>query len=68
MTGGLYSAGAQAADELLRDVYRQDVAKALDPLDARDFLSGAPSRSSTSTGRGCRPRLATKSSALPGRH
>ena len=38
MTGGLYSAGAQAADELLRDVYRQDIAKALDPLDARDFL------------------------------
>lgn len=36
--GLLYGAGAQAADALLRDVYRQDVAKALDPLDARDFL------------------------------
>jgi len=36
--GGLYSAAADAADELLRDVYRLDVAKVLDPLDARDFL------------------------------
>jgi hypothetical protein len=38
MIEGLYSAGIDAADELLRDVYRLDVAKALDPLDARDFL------------------------------
>lgn len=38
MEHGLYSAAADAADELLRDVYRLDVAKALDPLDARDFL------------------------------
>ncbi len=35
---GLLSAGADAADALLRDVYRVDVGKALDPLDARDFL------------------------------
>jgi SPP1 gp7 family putative phage head morphogenesis protein len=35
---GLFSAGADAADALLRDVYRVDVGKALDPLDARDFL------------------------------
>jgi hypothetical protein len=34
----LYGAAADAAEELLRDVYRLDVAKALDPLDARDFL------------------------------
>ncbi len=38
MIDGLCSAAADAADELLRDVYRLDVAKALDPLDARDFL------------------------------
>jgi len=38
MNGSLYSAAADAADEILRDVYRLDVAKALDPLDARDFL------------------------------
>jgi hypothetical protein len=38
MIDGLYSAGIDAADELLRDVYRLEVAKALDPLDARDFL------------------------------
>jgi len=34
----LYGAAADAADDLLRGVYRQDIAKALDPLDARDFL------------------------------
>jgi SPP1 gp7 family putative phage head morphogenesis protein len=34
----LYGAARVAADELLRDVYRIDVTKALDPLDARDFL------------------------------
>ncbi len=34
----LYGAGAEAADDLLREVYRQDVAKVLDPLDKRDFL------------------------------
>lgn len=33
-----YGAGIEAADELLRDVYRIDVTKALDPLDKRDFL------------------------------
>lgn len=38
MRGALYSEAADAADEILRDVYRLDVAKALDPLDARDFL------------------------------
>lgn len=38
MMDGLYSAASDAADELLRDVYRLDIAKALDPLDARDFL------------------------------
>lgn len=36
--GDLYGAAADAAEDLLRDVYRLDVAKALDPLDARDFL------------------------------
>src|SRR5437879_5426760 len=35
---GLYGAAADAADEILRDVYRQDVAKALNPLDKRDFV------------------------------
>ena len=34
----LYPEAIDAADELLRDVYRLDVAKALDPLDPRDFL------------------------------
>jgi SPP1 gp7 family putative phage head morphogenesis protein len=34
----LYPEAIGAADELLRDVYRLDVAKALDPLDPRDFL------------------------------
>jgi len=34
----LYPEAINAADELLRDVYRLDVAKALDPLDPRDFL------------------------------
>lgn len=38
MIDGLYSAAIDAADELLRDVYQLDVAKALDPLDRRDFL------------------------------
>jgi len=38
MIDRLYSAAVHAADDLLRDVYRLDVAKALDPLDARDFL------------------------------
>jgi len=39
MTGaGLFTAAVAAADDLLRDVYRLDVAKALDPLDRRDFL------------------------------
>jgi len=38
MIDGLYSAAIDAADELLRDVYRLDVAKALAPLDAQDFL------------------------------
>ena len=33
----LYGAGADAADELLRGVYR--IEKALDPLDRRDFTS-----------------------------
>jgi SPP1 gp7 family putative phage head morphogenesis protein len=36
--GALYGAAVDAADELLQHVYRLDVAKALDPLDARDFL------------------------------
>ena len=35
---GLFSEGIRAAEDLLRDVYRLDVAKALDPLDTRDFL------------------------------
>jgi SPP1 gp7 family putative phage head morphogenesis protein len=35
---GLYGAGADVAEELLREVYRMDVAKALNPLDERDFL------------------------------
>lgn len=34
----LLAAGAAAAEDLLAGVYRIDVAKALDPLDARDFL------------------------------
>ena len=38
MIDGLYSAAIDAADDLLRDVFRLDVAKALDPLDRRDFL------------------------------
>lgn len=38
MIDGLFSDAIDAADELLRDVYRLDIAKALDPLDARDFL------------------------------
>ena len=39
MTVDLYGDARAAADELLRDVYRLDVAKALDPLDAGDFLA-----------------------------
>jgi SPP1 gp7 family putative phage head morphogenesis protein len=35
---GLLPEAVGAAEELLRDVYRLDVAKALNPLDARDFL------------------------------
>src|SRR4029079_17227584 len=35
---GLYSEAGDAADEVLRDVFRIDISKALDPLDARDFL------------------------------
>lgn len=38
MEAALFNAGAHAADDLLRDAYRLNVAKALDPLDARDFL------------------------------
>jgi hypothetical protein len=38
MTHHLYSAALEAADELLHGIYRLGVAKALDPLDARDFL------------------------------
>jgi hypothetical protein len=38
MIDGLYSAAIDATDDLLRDVFRLDVAKALDPLDRRDFL------------------------------
>ena len=34
----LFTDAADAADELLRDVYRLDVAKVLDPLDRHDFL------------------------------
>jgi len=34
----LYPEAIDAAEELLRDVYRLEVAKALDPLDPRDFL------------------------------
>jgi len=37
-TAGLYSAAIRAAEDILRDAYRLDVAKALDPLDHRDFL------------------------------
>jgi len=37
-TGGFYRSAIVAAEDLLRDVYRLDVAKALDPLDHRDFL------------------------------
>jgi SPP1 gp7 family putative phage head morphogenesis protein len=37
-TRGPYPAAIRAADDILRDVYRLDVAKALDPLDHRDFL------------------------------
>jgi len=35
----LYAEGARAAEELLRGVCRVDVAKALDPLDPKDFLA-----------------------------
>ena len=35
---GLFGAGAEAADVLLRDVYRAEVTKALDPLNPHDFL------------------------------
>lgn len=38
MTEHLYSAAIEAADELLHGIYRLDVAKALDPLNERDFL------------------------------
>ncbi len=39
MLGELYRAGAESADDILRGVYRrQDIDKALDPLDKRDFL------------------------------
>jgi hypothetical protein len=38
MTDPLYSAAIEAADELLHGVFRLDVAKALDPLNDRDFL------------------------------
>lgn len=35
----LYAEGVQAADELLRKVYRIDLTKALDPLDPNDFVT-----------------------------
>jgi len=38
VTAGLYTDGVAAAEELLRGVYRLEVAKALDPLDRHDFL------------------------------
>lgn len=38
MSAGVYSAGIAAAEDLLRGVYRLNIAKALDPLDPRDFL------------------------------
>ena len=39
MSAALYAAGAEAAEQVLADVYRLDVAKARDPLNDRDFLS-----------------------------
>jgi len=38
-SGALLSEAVDAADELLRNVYRLEVAKALNPLDPRDFLA-----------------------------
>lgn len=37
-TGALYQAGAEAAEEILGEVFRVDVTKALNPLDHGDFL------------------------------
>lgn len=39
MSAELYADGAVAAEHILADVYRLDVAKARDPLDDRDFLA-----------------------------
>lgn len=38
MSAELYVAGAEAAEELLAEVFRVDVSKALNPLDPGDFL------------------------------
>lgn len=38
LTGELYAEGAEAAEDLIAEVFRVDVRKALDPLDAGDFL------------------------------
>lgn len=35
----IYSGGVEAAEAILRDVYRVETTKALDPLDANDFIT-----------------------------